>query len=144
MVYDRVFIFIDESGDPGNILKNGASSKHYAELALQLNGDILSDFIAHIISWKYVLGKPYETKALPKGSQCKRYLAPILELHHQGKLKWLKRQSLREPSDRLSSCILVELSLYPQSRLGGGKTSYGNSIWRTAYRIQPQLMEELY
>ena len=82
------YIFIDESGDPGNILVDGASSKHYAELALQLNNDdSLSDFIAHIINWKYVLGKPYETKALPKGDQCKRYLAPILELHYQGKLK---------------------------------------------------------
>ncbi len=81
------YIYIDESGDPGNILADGASSKHYAELALQLDGDSLPDFIAHIINWKYVLGKPHETKSLPKGNQCKRYLAPILELHHQGKLK---------------------------------------------------------
>lgn len=81
------FIFIDESGDPGNKLENGASSKHYAELALQINGDILGDFITHIINWKYVLGQPYETKALPKGLQCKRYLTPILELHSQGKIK---------------------------------------------------------
>ena len=66
---------------------DGASSKHYAELALQLNGDSLSDVIAHIINWKYVLGKPHETKDLPTGEQCKRYLAPILELHSQGRLK---------------------------------------------------------
>jgi len=81
------YLFIDESGDPGYILLDRASSKHYAELALQLNGDSLSDVIAHIINWKYVLGKLYETKDLPKGEQCKRYLAPILELHRQGKLK---------------------------------------------------------
>jgi len=81
------YLFIDESGDPGYILLDRASSKHYAELALQLNGDSLSDVIAHIINWKYVLGKLYETKDLPRGEQCKRYLAPILELHRQGKLK---------------------------------------------------------
>lgn len=81
------YIFIDESGDPGNILVDGASSKHYAELALQLNSDdSLSDLIAHIISWKYVSGKLHETKPLPKGDQCRRYLAPILELHYQAKL----------------------------------------------------------
>ena len=52
------YIFIDESGDPGNILAAGASSKHYAELALQLNSDdSLDDFIAHIVSWKYISGK---------------------------------------------------------------------------------------
>ena len=81
------YLFIDESGDPGYILLDGASSKHYAELALQLNGDSLSGVIAHMISWKYVLGKLYEAKDLPRGEQCQRYLAPILELHHQGKLK---------------------------------------------------------
>ena len=81
------YLFIEESGDPGYILLDRASSKHYAELALQLNGDSLSDVIAHIINWKYVLGKLYEAKDLPRGEQCKRYLAPILELHRQGKLK---------------------------------------------------------
>lgn len=86
MVYDRVFIFIDESGDPGNILEDGASSKYYAELALQINSDSFGDFIAHIISWKYVSGRLLETKPLPKGAQCRRYLAPLLELYYQGNL----------------------------------------------------------
>jgi len=82
------YLFIDESGDPGYKLVDGASSKHYVELALQLDGDnSLSDFIAHIISWKYVTGKLHEIKQLPKGKQGIRYLAPILELYYQGRLK---------------------------------------------------------
>lgn len=81
------YIFIDESGDPGNVLVDGASSKHYAELALQLDGDdSLDDFIAHIVSWKYISGKLKEIKPLPRGDQCRRYLAPIVELYEQGKL----------------------------------------------------------
>lgn len=69
------------------MLEDGASSKHYAELALQVDSDdSLSDFVSHIISWKYVLGKLHETKPLPKGKNCERYLTPILELHEQGKL----------------------------------------------------------
>lgn len=95
-------IFIDESGDPGNILINGASSKHYAALALELsNDDTLSNLTAHIISWKYVLGKLNETKDLPTGNQCTRYLAPILELHNQGKLNcsciYLRKESYSGP-----------------------------------------------
>ena len=95
-------IFIDESGDPGNILVNGASSKHYAELALELsNDDTLGNLTAHIISWKYVLGRLYEMKDLPTGNQCKRYLAPVLELHHQGKLNcscvYLRKESYSGP-----------------------------------------------
>lgn len=82
------YIFIDESGDPGHILTVGASSKHYAELALELDGDdSLSDLIAHIVSWKYITGRPREIKQLPKGNQGIRYLSPILEAHYKGRLK---------------------------------------------------------
>lgn len=84
---DNTYLFIDESGDPGYVLGNGASSKHYAELALQINSDeSLSDCIAHIISWKYVSGKLHEIKPLPKGEGGVKYLAPLLELYYQGKL----------------------------------------------------------
>ncbi len=82
------YIFIDESGDPGHILTSGASSKHYAELALELDGDnSLSSLVAHITAWNYVTGRPREIKQLPKGNQGIRYLSPILELYRQGSLK---------------------------------------------------------
>jgi hypothetical protein len=84
----KYFIFIDESGDPGNILIDGASSKYYAELALQIDGECINDFLAHIISWKYISGRLLESKPLPKKDDiCKRYLSPIVELWRQGHIQ---------------------------------------------------------
>lgn len=77
----RLYVFIDESGDPGNVLENGASSLHYAELALQINEEAWTYFVEHVISWKYVLGKFREFKALPpRTDQLKRYINPLIEL----------------------------------------------------------------
>lgn len=82
-----IYVFIDESGDPGNILEEGASSPHYAELALQINEEAWAYFADHIISWKYVLGKSGEFKSLPsRTDQLKRYINPLIELHNRNNL----------------------------------------------------------
>jgi hypothetical protein len=83
----RSYVFIDESGDPGNILENGASSPHYAELALQINEEAWTYFIEHIISWKYVWGRFKELNSLPsRVDQLKRYINPLIELNNRSNL----------------------------------------------------------
>jgi len=83
----RLYVFIDESGDPGNVLEEGASSPHYAELALQINEKAWAYFADHVISWKYVLGKSGEFKSLPsRTDQLKRYINPLIELHNRNSL----------------------------------------------------------
>jgi len=80
----RIYIFIDESGDPGYVLKEGASSVYYAELALQINEEGWAYFIEHVISWKYVLGKFQEFKSLPaRVDQLRRYINPLTELYNR-------------------------------------------------------------
>lgn len=77
----HIYVFIDESGDPGNVLKEGASSSYYAELALQINEEGWAYFMEHVISWKYVLGKFQEFKSLPtRTDQLRRYINPLVEL----------------------------------------------------------------
>jgi hypothetical protein len=76
-----VFIFIDESGDPGNILQHGASSPYYAELALQINKDTFRYLAEHVIAWQYILGRFDEVKTLPsKEKELKRYVDPLIGL----------------------------------------------------------------
>jgi hypothetical protein len=76
-----VFIFIDESGDPGNILEEGASSPYYSELALQIKKETFNVLAEHIIGWQYMHGRFYEEKSLPKNpKQLKRYLDPLIHL----------------------------------------------------------------
>lgn len=83
----RLYVFIDESGDPGNVLEEGASSPHYAELALQINEEAWAYFVEHLISWKYVLGKFGEFKSLPpRADTAKRYVNPLIELHNRNNL----------------------------------------------------------
>ena len=78
---EKVFIFVDESGDPGNILKDGASSPYYAELALQINEEGWGYLIEHIINWKYILGKYREFDSLPaRADQLRRYINPLIGL----------------------------------------------------------------
>jgi len=83
----HLYVFIDESGDPGYAIgETGASSAHYAELALQIDDEGLVDFLTHIISWRYCQGRFYESKTLPKGRALARYINPIREIHCRGNL----------------------------------------------------------
>lgn len=75
------FIFIDESGDPGNVLEEGASSPYYAEIALQINKDNFKYFAEHVVAWQYILGRFDELKTLPANAQqLKRYIDPLIGL----------------------------------------------------------------
>ena len=104
----RTYVFVDESGDPGNVLKEGASSSYYAELALQINEEAWAYFIKHVISWKYVLGIFQEFKSLPtKTDQVKRYINPLIELCNRKNLfcscVYLMKANYRGPYLRPSS-----------------------------------------
>lgn len=114
---ENLYLFIDESGDPGYAIEEGASSQHYAELALQLNDDGLEDCLAHITSWKYVLGKYREPKSLPTGKERKlsRYLAPFVEASDRGNL--------------CCSCVYLLKSDYTGPYLKPSSPSGPNPIW---------------
>jgi hypothetical protein len=76
-----IFIFIDESGDPGNVLQDGASSSYYSELALQINKDDFKCLTEHVINWLYINGMYNEIKTLPKNPKSlKRYVDPLINL----------------------------------------------------------------
>jgi hypothetical protein len=104
----HTYIFIDESGDPGNILEEGASSTYYAELALQINEEAWAYFIEHVINWKYVLGKFGEINTLPpRNDQLKRYINPLIELHNRNFLHcscvYLMKENYTGPYLKLTS-----------------------------------------
>ena len=104
----HIYIFIDESGDPGYVLKAGASSLYYAELALGINEEGWAYFIEHIISWKYILGKFQEFKSLPaRNDQLKRYINPLVELYNRNNLfcscVYLIKEDYRGPYLKSSS-----------------------------------------
>ena len=111
----RLYVFIDESGDPGNVLKEGASSSYYAELGLQINEEGWAYFIEHIISWKYVLGKFQEFKSLPaRADQLRRYINPLIELYNRKNL--------------FCSCVYLIKENYTGPYLRSSSTSEQNPI----------------
>jgi len=81
------YLFIDESGDPGDIAYDGSNSKHYAELALQVNSSELGRLCEHVTNWRYIKGIFREYKKLPGGKDLHRFLSPIIELHQEGLIK---------------------------------------------------------
>lgn len=82
----HLYVFIDESGDPGYIQESGASSPYYSELCLQVNDRALVDLLSHILNWKYCKGRFYDVKTLPKHSDSTRFINPLKELHYRGEL----------------------------------------------------------
>lgn len=85
---DNVYIFVDESGDPGDNDGTGANSTYYTELALQVDTEQILYLVRHIINWRYVKGMLGEPKQLPyKNQELKRFLTPFLDLHRDGYLK---------------------------------------------------------
>ena len=114
---ERLYLFIDESGDPGYTIEEGASSAHYAEIALQFNDNGLDDCLTHITNWKYVLGKYREPKSLPtgRGGQLHRYLTPFIETCHRG--------------DLCCSCVYLLKSGYTGPYLKPSLPGGQNPIW---------------
>lgn len=72
------YLFIDESGDPGN--GQGDSSDYYAELALHINADGFPHLIAHITNWRYIRQSMNEQKRPPRGRDLETFLRPFSEL----------------------------------------------------------------
>ena len=111
----RIYVFVDESGDPGNVLTEGASSSYYAELVLQINEEGWAYFIEHVISWKYILGKFQEFKSIPaRIDQLKRYIDPIIELYNRKNL--------------FCSCVYLIKANYTGPYLRSGLTSEQSPI----------------
>lgn len=83
---EHLFLFIDESGDPG--YGNLDSSEYYAELALSIIDDYFSDFNRPILNWRYNRNLIKEMKRPPKkGDDIKLFTQPFSELHSMGIIK---------------------------------------------------------
>ncbi len=122
----RLYVFIDESGDPGNVLEPGASSPYYAELALQINEEAWEYFIEHVISWKYVLGKFKEAKPLPsRNDQFQRYINPFMELYNSKNL--------------FCSCVYLKKAKYTGPYLQSSPIRFRNFIHRMLLEYHFQL-----
>jgi hypothetical protein len=81
------FVFIDESGDPGNDLRDGASSPYYSELAFQIDKKYFTQLNEHVITWRYVLGRFTEQNTLPNNiHSLKRYITPLFELSNENRI----------------------------------------------------------
>jgi len=76
------YLFIDESGDPGN--GEGDSSSYYAELSLHISNEGFPNFIRHAINWRYIRGLVGEMKRPPRGPDMERFLRPFSELQRSG------------------------------------------------------------
>lgn len=72
------YLFIDESGDPGN--GQGASSDYYAELVLHINDEGFPRLMTHITNWRYIRQVMTEQKKLPRGRDLETFLRPLSEL----------------------------------------------------------------
>lgn len=83
-----VYLFIDESGDPGDNDGTGDNTLHYAELAFQIEHKHIEALVGHIINWRYIENLIREPKTLPT-DETKRnnFLKPIVELHQAGAIK---------------------------------------------------------
>jgi len=76
------YLFIDESGDPGN--GEGSSSDYYVELVLDISSEALHSFRAHITNWRYIRGIFHEVKRFPKKRDLSKFLSPLIELQRNG------------------------------------------------------------
>jgi len=119
------YIFIDESGDPGDNDGTSTNSRYYIEVALQLDSGGLRDLSKHIINWRYVRGIYSEPQQIhTRGLQ--RYLQPIIELHHSDMLK--------------CSCVHLQKSDYTGPYLKVSSPKGQNPI-RFRHYIHRQLLE---
>ena len=82
----RPFLFVDESGDPGDNDGLNANSLYYTELALQITKNKLDIFLSHIIKWRYDKNIIREPKNISEW-EIDSYLKPLLELSGSGDLK---------------------------------------------------------
>ena len=114
-IISHLYVFIDESGDPGDsTASTGASSPHYAELAIQLDDQGLIELQSHMTSWKYCSGRFREDKNLPKDNALTRYINPFKELCQAGYL--------------CCSCVYLIKSKYTGPHFGNHPTHKQNPI----------------
>jgi len=85
---EPTYIFVDESGDPGDNDGTRQNSLYYTELAMQIDADAPKRIASHVINWRYVKGIMGEPKRLAlKIAELKRFLAPFVSLYEDGSLK---------------------------------------------------------
>lgn len=72
------YLFIDESGDPGN--GQGDSSDYYAELVLHIHDEGFPQLMTHITNWRYIRRVMTEQKKLPRGPDLETFIRPLSEL----------------------------------------------------------------
>jgi hypothetical protein len=82
-----IYVFIDESGDSGDIARNRSNSFYYAELALQADSQNIHRLCEHITNWRYVRGRFKEFESLPSGSDLSRFLIPVIQMQMDGLIK---------------------------------------------------------
>jgi len=84
-----LFLFIDESGDPGDNDGTKLNTIYYAELAIQTEYGCLSPLVEHIIKWRHDEGISNEPKHIPKDEgKCQDFLEPIIKLHQSGVIQF--------------------------------------------------------
>ena len=74
---DRLFVFIDESGDCGDNDGTGDNTIYYAEVALQVAESGIPAIRNHMAYWRYTKGIYGELSTLP---QSKDFEALVLRL----------------------------------------------------------------
>ena len=83
-----LYLFIDESGDPGNDDGTRNTTPYYVELAIHIESKYLETLGAHVSNWRYVECIIREPKILPKDEEkCKRFLQPFVEVHKVGAIQ---------------------------------------------------------
>lgn len=80
---NRIFLFIDESGDPG--YEKPGSTEYYAELVLSVSADDFPDLNRPILNWRYCRNLIKDMKRAPKkGGSTSLFILPLSELHRMG------------------------------------------------------------
>lgn len=83
-----LYLFIDESGDPGDDDGTRNTTPYYVELVIHIESKYLETLGAHVSNWRYVECIIREPKILPKDEEkCKRFLQPFVEVHKVGAIK---------------------------------------------------------
>ena len=76
------YLFIDESGDPGN--GEGSSSDYYVELVLDISNEALHSFVTHTTNWRYITRTFHEIKRFPRNLGLKTFIDPLSQLMDHG------------------------------------------------------------
>jgi hypothetical protein len=83
-----IFLFIDESGDPGDNDGKQDNSVHFSDLALQIDTGFMQILLKHISNWRNIENLQKEPKGLPSDDdKCILFLNPMCAIHRLGGIK---------------------------------------------------------